>query len=138
MDNVEAISALGIRYDIPVHVDACLGGFLICFMRQAGYQVPEFDFRLPGVSSISADTHKYGYAPKGSSVIMYRHKTYLHYQFTITTDWPGGIYGSPTINGSRAGGIIAACWATMMFFGENGYVEATRQIIETTKFIERE
>ncbi|XP_058797826.1 sphingosine-1-phosphate lyase [Phymastichus coffea] len=138
MDNVKAISELGERFDVPVHVDACLGGFLICFMRKAGYEVADFDFRLPGVTSISADTHKYGYAPKGSSVIMYRHKKYRHHQFTITTDWPGGIYGSPTVNGSRAGGIIAACWATMMFLGERGYVEATRQIIETTRFIERE
>ncbi|KAG7190951.1 hypothetical protein KM043_007002 [Ampulex compressa] len=138
MDNIQAISELGLKYDIPVHVDACLGGFLICFMSDAGFNVPPFDFKLPGVTSISADTHKYGYAPKGSSVILYKEKKYRHFQYTITTDWPGGIYGSPTINGSRAGGIIAACWATLMFFGYNGYVEATKKIIQTTRYIELE
>lgn len=138
MDNIEAIAELGLKYKIPVHVDACLGGFLICFMPELGFKLPPFDFKLPGVTSISADTHKYGYAPKGSSVILYRDKKYRHHQYTITTDWPGGIYGSPTVNGSRAGGIIAACWATLMYFGYNGYLESTRKIVETTKYIEQE
>ncbi|XP_034943725.1 LOW QUALITY PROTEIN: sphingosine-1-phosphate lyase [Chelonus insularis] len=136
MDNIKDISELGLKYQIPVHVDACLGGFLLCFMPQAGFPIPDFDFKLPGVTSISADTHKYGFAPKGSSIILYRDKTYRHHQFTITTDWPGGIYGSPTINGSRAGGIIAACWASLMHFGYNGYLEATKKIIATTRYIE--
>ncbi|XP_011497779.1 PREDICTED: sphingosine-1-phosphate lyase [Ceratosolen solmsi marchali] len=138
MDDIEAIAKLGLRYNVPVHVDACLGGFLICFMRAAGYSVPEFDFRLEGVCSISADTHKYGYAPKGSSVVLYRDKKYRHHQFTITTDWLGGIYGSPTVNGSRAGGIIAACWATLLYFGHEGYVQSTKKVIDTTRFIEQE
>ncbi|XP_050449057.1 sphingosine-1-phosphate lyase [Cataglyphis hispanica] len=137
MDNIEAISELGVKYNIPVHVDACLGGFLTCFMPDAGYDVPLSDFRLAGVTSLSADTHKYGYAPKGSSIILYRNKMYRHYQYTVTTDWPGGIYGSPTVNGSRAGGIIASCWATLMFFGYNDYVESTKKIIGTTKYIEQ-
>lgn len=80
---------------------------------------------------------QYGYAPKGSSIILYRNKIYRHHQYTISTDWPGGIYGSPTINGSRAGGIIASCWATLMYFGYNDYVESTKKIIETTKYVER-
>ena len=136
MDNIEAISKLGEKYNIPVHVDACLGGFLICFMSEAGFNVPPFDFKLPGVTSISADTHKYAYAPKGSSIILYRNKKLRHYQYTITTDWPGGIYGSPTVSGSRAGGIIASCWAALMYFGHNGYLEATKKIVDTTKYIE--
>ncbi|KAJ9576573.1 hypothetical protein L9F63_025530, partial [Diploptera punctata] len=118
MDDIEAIAALGVEYNIPVHVDACLGGFVIAFMNDAGYKLPRFDFSLPGVTSISADTHK---AP----------------QFCVSTDWPGGVYGSPTVNGSRAGGIIAACWATMMYFGLEGYVDATRKIVETTKYMEK-
>lgn len=137
MDNIEAISQLGIKYNIPVHVDACLGGFLLCFMPNAGFSVPPFDFSLPGVTSISADTHKYGYAPKGSSIILYRNRKLRHHQYTITTDWPGGIYGSPTVSGSRAGGIIASCWATLMYFGYNEYLESTKKIIETTKYIEQ-
>lgn len=138
MDNIEGIAKLGLKYNIPVHVDACLGGFLIAFMRRAGYQLPPFDFALDGVTSMSADTHKYGFAPKGSSVILYSDVKYLNHQFTVTTDWPGGIYGSPTVNGSRAGGVIAATWATMLRFGEDGYTEATKSIIDTTKYLEGE
>lgn len=138
MDNIEAIAKLGKKYNIPVHVDACLGGFLIIFMKRAGYNVRPFDFSVDGVTSISADTHKYGFTPKGSSVIMYSDKVYRHYQYTVTTEWPGGVYGSPTVNGSRAGGIIAATWATMMNFGLDGYVEATKRIVDTARYIETE
>ncbi|XP_065095837.1 sphingosine-1-phosphate lyase [Ochlerotatus camptorhynchus] len=136
MDNIAAIAKLGKKYNIPVHVDACLGGFLIIFMRRAGYNVRSFDFSVDGVTSISADTHKYGFTPKGSSVILYSDKLYRHYQYTVTTEWPGGVYGSPTVNGSRAGGIIAATWATMMNFGLDGYVEATKRIVDTARYIE--
>ncbi|CAH1982781.1 unnamed protein product [Acanthoscelides obtectus] len=137
MDDIQAISELGLKYNIPVHVDSCLGGFLSCFMKDAGYPIPLCDFRLPGVTSISADTHKYGFTPKGSSVILYSHKKYRHFQYTVTTDWPGGVYGSPSVGGSRAGGNIAVCWATMLSFGKAGYVKATRDIIHTTKYIEK-
>ncbi|XP_038638628.1 sphingosine-1-phosphate lyase 1 [Scyliorhinus canicula] len=136
MDPVEEVAKLAVEYDIPLHVDACLGGFLIVFMEKAGYSLPPFDFRVEGVTSISADTHKYGYAPKGSSVVLYSNKRYRHYQFFVAPDWQGGIYASPTIAGSRPGGIIAACWATMMYMGEDGYVQATRKIIETARQIE--
>lgn len=138
IDDIEAIAKLGKKYNIPVHVDACLGGFLIIFMRRAGYPLKPFDFGVDGVTSISADTHKYGFTPKGSSVILYSDKIYRHYQYTVTTEWPGGVYGSPTVNGSRAGGIIAATWATMMNFGLEGYVEGTRRIIDTARYIEAE
>jgi len=137
IDDIEAIGALGVKYNIPVHVDACLGGFLIVFMKRAGYPLKNFDFRVKGVTSISVDTHKYGFTPKGSSVILYSEPKYRHYQFTVTTDWPGGVYGSPTVNGSRAGGVIAATWATLMFHGEDGYTEATKRIIDVTKYIEK-
>jgi len=137
MDDIQAIAALGRQYNIPVHVDACLGGFVIVFMAKAGFDLPPFDFSVPGVTSISADTHKYGYAPKGSSVVLYSEPKFRHYQFCVSTDWPGGVYGSPTVNGSRAGGIIAACWATMMYFGLEGYVDATKKIVETTKYMEK-
>ncbi|TDG50578.1 hypothetical protein AWZ03_002882 [Drosophila navojoa] len=137
MDDIEAIAALGVKYDIPVHVDACLGSFVVALVRHAGYQLRPFDFAVKGVTSISADTHKYGFAPKGSSVIMYSEKKFKDHQFTVTTDWPGGVYGSPTVNGSRAGGIIAACWATMMNFGYEGYLEATKRIVDTARYVER-
>lgn len=126
-------------------------------MPQCGYPVPLCDFTLPGVTSISADTHKYGFAPKGTSIILYRNVGYFiqlyfehinnynfnkrcryrHHQYTVTTDWPGGVYGSPSVCGSRAGGLVAVCWATLLNFGLDGYVQATRDIIHTTKYIEK-
>ncbi|XP_036334273.1 sphingosine-1-phosphate lyase [Rhagoletis pomonella] len=136
IDDIEAIGALGVKYNIPVHVDACLGSFVVALTREAGYKIPPFDFAVNGVTSISADTHKYGFAPKGSSIILYSDHKYLNHQFTVTTDWPGGVYGSPTVNGSRAGGIIAACWATMMSFGHEGYLEATKRIVDTARYVE--
>ncbi|XP_069546060.1 sphingosine-1-phosphate lyase 1 isoform X1 [Brachyistius frenatus] len=135
MDPVEEVAKLAVRYNLPLHVDACLGGFLIVFMAKAGYKLPPFDFTVKGVSSISADTHKYGYAPKGSSVILYSDKKYRQYQYFVAPDWQGGIYASPSVAGSRPGGIIAACWATMMHMGENGYVDATKKIISTARKI---
>jgi len=135
IDDIEDIAALGVRYGIPVHVDACLGGFLIAFMQEAGFPVKPFDFRVPGVTSISADTHKYGFAPKGSSTILYSSKKYRNFQWFSFPDWPGGIYATPTIGGSRAGGIVAACWAAMLFFGKDGYVKTTQEIITTTRKI---
>uniref|UniRef100_A0A673B847 sphinganine-1-phosphate aldolase n=1 Tax=Sphaeramia orbicularis TaxID=375764 RepID=A0A673B847_9TELE len=138
MDPIEEVAKLAVRYNIPLHVDACLGGFLIVFMAKAGYTLAPFDFRVKGVTSISADTHKYGYAPKGSSVILYSDKKYRQYQYFVAPDWQGGIYASPSVAGSRPGGIIAACWATMMHMGENGYVDATKKIISTTRKIRNE
>ncbi|XP_062436549.1 sphingosine-1-phosphate lyase 1 isoform X1 [Rhea pennata] len=139
MDPVEEVAKLAVEYKIPFHVDACLGGFLIAFMEKAGFPLKRpFDFRVKGVTSISADTHKYGYAPKGSSVVLYSDKKYRSYQFFVAPDWQGGIYASPTMAGSRAGGIIAACWATLMHMGESGYVEATKRIIKTARFLESE
>uniref|UniRef100_A0A1A8ICX0 sphinganine-1-phosphate aldolase n=1 Tax=Nothobranchius kuhntae TaxID=321403 RepID=A0A1A8ICX0_NOTKU len=138
MDPVEEVAKLAVRYNVPLHVDACLGGFLIVFMAKAGYSLAPFDFRVKGVTSISADTHKYGYAPKGSSVILYSDTKYRHYQYFVAPDWQGGIYASPSIAGSRPGGIIAACWATMMHMGHSGYVDATRRIISTARKIRTE
>ncbi|KAF6725658.1 Sphingosine-1-phosphate lyase 1 [Oryzias melastigma] len=135
IDPIEEVAKLAVRYNLPLHVDACLGGFLIVFMAKAGYPLAPFDFRVKGVTSISADTHKYGYAPKGSSVILYSEKKYRQYQYFVAPDWQGGIYASPSIAGSRPGGIIAACWATMMHMGENGYVDATKKIISTARKI---
>ncbi|KAM9618848.1 sphingosine-1-phosphate lyase 1 isoform 5-T6 [Trichechus inunguis] len=91
-----------------------------------------------GVIDPVPEVAKYGYAPKGSSVVLYSDKKYRNYQFFVATDWQGGIYASPTIAGSRPGGISAACWATLMHFGESGYVEATKQIIKTTRFLKSE
>ncbi|KAM9560954.1 sphingosine-1-phosphate lyase 1-like isoform 2-T2 [Salvelinus alpinus] len=138
IDPIEEVGKLALKYNLPLHVDACLGGFLIVFMAKANYPLAPFDFRVKGVTSISADTHKYGYAPKGSSVILYSDKKYRHYQYFVAPDWQGGIYASPSVAGSRPGGIIAACWATMMHMGEDGYIKATKKIIDTARTIKTE
>nr|AOO86838.1 sphingosine 1 phosphate lyase [Laodelphax striatellus] len=137
-DDVVAIAKLGLKYNIPVHVDCCLGGFLTAFMPAAGYTIQPFDFAVPGVTSLSADTHKYGFAPKGSSVVLYSNPKYHKHQFCVATEWPGGVYGSPSVCGSRSGGTIASCWAVMMLYGFDGYVKSTTRIIETSRYIERE
>ncbi|KAI8609826.1 pyridoxal phosphate-dependent transferase [Chytriomyces sp. MP71] len=136
IDDIPAISALAKKYKIPMHVDACLGGFIVPFAEKAGYPLPyHIDFRNEGVTSISCDTHKYGFAPKGSSVVMYRSKDIRTYQYFVTTEWPGGVYGSPSMAGSRPGALVAGCWAALMHFGESGYVESTRQIIHAARTI---
>ena len=97
--------------------------------------MPVIDFRLPGVTSMSVDTHKYGYAAKGTSVVLYRSAELRHYQYYTTTEWPGGLYFSPTIAGSRPGALSAACWASMLSIGEEGYLRATKAILETANVI---
>ena len=84
---------------------------------------------------MSADTHKYGYAAKGTSVVLYRGKALRHFQYYLTTDWPGGLYLSPTLAGSRPGALSAECWAAMLSIGEKGYLEATKRILETATYI---
>jgi sphinganine-1-phosphate aldolase len=131
IDPIEELSELARENDIGFHTDACLGGFILPWAAKLGYDIPPFDFRLPGVTSISVDTHKYGYAAKGSSVILYRSLELRRYQFYTTTDWPGGLYLSPTFAGSRPGALSATAWAAMLAIGEEGYKEIARKILET-------
>jgi sphinganine-1-phosphate aldolase len=131
IDPIEALSEIARSHSVGFHTDACLGGFLLPWAEKLGYPVPPFDFRLPGVTSMSADTHKYGYAAKGTSVVLYRGRELRHYQFYATTQWPGGLYFSPTLAGSRPGGLSAACWASMVSMGEQGYLDSARRILET-------
>ncbi|KAG9509649.1 Sphingosine-1-phosphate lyase 1, partial [Fragariocoptes setiger] len=139
IDPITQVSKIALHHNIPLHVDACLGGFLLPFMEEAGFRLDEsFNFTVPGVTSISVDTHKYGFAPKGTSVVMYRHEKFIHQQYSVQTDWPGGIYASPTLPGSRPGALIATCWAALMFHGKEGYVKSTQRIISTSYFIRDE
>lgn len=132
-DPIEQIAALGVKYDIPVHVDACLGSFVVATMNEAGFKMPNFDFRVPGVSSISCDTHKYGYAPKGTSILLFNDPEYMKYAFFSQPDWLGGIYATPTTGGSRSGALIATAWATMLYHGRSGYIEKSRKVVATTR-----
>lgn len=133
IDPIEEIGAYAKKRDIPFHVDGCFGGFFLPWMEKLGYELPRFDFRVPGVTSMSADVHKYGYGAKGASVVVYRSMDYLKHQFFVATDWPGGIYASPSMPGTRPGGPIAAAWAAMMALGEEGYLALTKQTMEAVK-----
>jgi len=135
IDPIEELSELARQRGIGFHTDACLGGFILPWAEKLGYPVPPFDFRLPGVTSMSADTHKYGYAAKGTSVVLYRRPELRRYQYFAAADWPGGLYFSPTFAGSRPGALSAACWAAMLSLGETGYLEAARRILETAAAI---
>ncbi len=137
IDPIEELSELARQHNIGFHTDACLGGFVLPWAEKLGYNVPRFDFRLPGVTSISVDTHKYGYAAKGTSVILYRGRELRHYQYYTTADWPGGLYFSPTFAGSRPGALSAACWAALTSIGAQGYMDATKRILETADKIKK-
>lgn len=130
IDPLGRLSDLAQEHDLWFHVDGCLGGFILPWIERLGYPIEPFDFRLPGLTSISADTHKYGYALKGTSVVLYRNKNFRKYQYFAFPDWPGGIYASPTTAGSRSGGLSAAAWAAMVYLGEKGYLKAARAIME--------
>lgn len=136
IDDIESLSDLAVKYNIPLHVDACLGSFIVSFLEKSKVhgdrKLPIFDFRAPGVTSISCDTHKYGFAPKGSSIIMYRDSKLRECQYYILSDWTGGMYGSPTLAGSRPGALMAGCWATLINIGEAGYSQLCYNIVSTT------
>ncbi len=135
VDPIAELSEVAYARGVGFHTDCCLGGFVLPFAEKLGYPVPPFDFRLRGVTSMSADTHKYGYAAKGTSVVLYRSRELRRYQFFRATDWPGGLYASPTFAGSRPGALSASCWAAMVTMGEEGYLDATRRILETADAI---
>jgi len=135
IDDINSLSKLAIKRKIPLHVDCCLGSFLVPFLDKAGFETELFDFRLKGVTSISCDTHKYGFAPKGSSTVLYRTASLRTYQYFISPDWAGGVYASPSIAGSRPGALIAGCWASLMSVGENGYISSCNTIVGATKKI---
>lgn len=133
VDPIPELAALAQRRGILMHVDACLGGYLLPFLERAGEPVAPFDFRVPGVTSMSADLHKYGYAAKGASVVLYRTRALRRHQFFAYADWPGGLYGSPSMAGSRGGGPIAAAWAVLMHLGERGFIELAKKTMAATR-----
>jgi sphinganine-1-phosphate aldolase len=135
IDDISALSKLAVKRKVPLHVDCCLGSFLVPFLERAGFDTELFDFRLKGVTSISCDTHKYGFAPKGNSTVLYRNSSLRTYQYFISPDWSGGVYASPSIAGSRPGALIAGCWASLMSVGEAGYIDACHSIVGATKKI---
>ncbi len=121
IDPVEAIGAIAERHGLWLHVDACVGGILAPFVRRLGRNVPAFDFAVPGVTSISADLHKSGYAAKPASTVNFRTKEHREFARFSMDDWPSGAYSSLTFTGTRPGGAIAAAWAAMQYLGQEGY-----------------
>lgn len=132
IDPIAQLSEVVLEKNAYLHVDGCLGGWILPWGQELGYpNIPVFDFRLPGVTSISADTHKYGYGLKGTSVLAWRDPSFRQYQYYKMTDWKGGAYASPGIAGSRSGGLLAATWASMVHLGKSGYLERAKKIFDT-------
>lgn len=130
IDDIVSLGQLGLQHNIPVHVDACIGGYLLPFMVMAGANLPPFDFAVPGVTSMSADIHKYGFAAKGCSCILYKNLDLFKFQCFVHTEWPGGLFASPALLGTRPGGAYAAAWAAIQANGVQGYIEMAKQTME--------
>lgn len=130
VDPIPEIAELAASVGANCHVDACMGGFVLPFAEMLGRDVPPWDFRVDGVHSISADIHKLGYAPKGVSVILHRTKELRRYQTFVFSDWLGGFYASPNLQGTRSGLPMAAAWAVMQHLGIDGYVDLTRTTLD--------
>jgi len=130
IDPLSDLSDIALEHGVGFHVDGCLGGFILPWIEKLGYTVPTFDFRLPGLTSMSSDTHKFGFGLKGTSVVLYRNKKLRRYQFFQVPDWQGGLYASPTMAGSRSGGLTASTWASMVYLGQEGYLRAAEAIMK--------
>ncbi|MCX7606996.1 MAG: aminotransferase class V-fold PLP-dependent enzyme [Bacteroidia bacterium] len=135
VDPIPQIAELAQRKGLLFHVDACVGGFILPFLERIGLPIPPFDFRVEGVTSLSVDLHKYGYTPKGASVILYRERALRRHQFFVYGGWNGGIYASSSFSGTRSAGAIAAAWAVLQYLGETGFVAAAQAAWETTRRI---
>ena len=130
IDPIPELAALATECGANMHVDACMGGFVLPFLERLGHAVPPWDFRVEGITTMSADLHKLGYTPKGASVILHRTKALRRYQTFTFDDWLGGFYASPNLAGTRSGAPIAAAWAVLQRLGESGYLDLTRQMLD--------
>ncbi|WP_334141127.1 pyridoxal phosphate-dependent decarboxylase family protein [Rhabdothermincola sp.] len=133
IDPIAELAAVAAEAGANFHVDACMGGFVLPFMEELGYELPPWDFRVEGVTSISADLHKLGYAPKGASVIVHRDKELRRYQTFVFDGWLGGFYASPGMQGTRPGLPIALAWATLQHLGMEGYLRLTKIAIDAAR-----
>ena len=136
VDPIPELGAIAERHGLWLHIDACVGGYIAPFARRLGAPIPDFDFAVPGVASMSADLHKYGFAAKGASVVLYRDEAAFRNQAFVFEDWSRGRYETQSLVGTRAGGAIAAAWAVMNYLGEEGYLDKTRRILATRRHIE--
>jgi sphinganine-1-phosphate aldolase len=132
VDPISELAELARERGVGMHVDGCLGGYLLPFGEQLGLPIPPFDFRVPGVTSISADTHKYGYGLKGTSTLLFRDRELRNRCYFFMPDWSGGKYFSPGIEGSRSDGLLAATWASLVSIGREGYRTYAKRIFDTS------
>lgn len=132
-DPIKELGELALRYHLWLHVDACIGGFLLHYFKKLGEPVKAFDFTISGVSSMSVDLHKYAYTPKGASVILYRNKELRRYQYFAHTAWTGYPVINTTLQSTKSGGPLAACWATMKYIGEQGYMTLSEKVLNARK-----
>ena len=137
IDPIEELGELAVAREVWLHVDACVGGYFAPFAKMNGVDLPPFDFSVPGVRSISADLHKYGYAAKGASTLFHRSEEQREFQVFSCDAWPVGTMTTPTTAaGTRPGGAIASAWAVLHYLGEDGYREKARQVIRTRERLE--
>lgn len=137
VDPIPELAALASGRGVLMHVDACLGGWMLPWWERLGEPVPPWDFRVPGVTSLSADIHKYGYCFKGASLVMYHEPEMVQHQWFLYDEWPGGLYGSVTAAGTRPAAPIAGAWATINFLGESGYLAKAVQVRDATRAFQR-
>jgi glutamate/tyrosine decarboxylase-like PLP-dependent enzyme len=133
MDPVEDLAALAAEVGVGCHVDACIGAFVLPFLQRLGHKVPPFDFALPGVTTMSADIHKYGYVPKGASVLLHREDDWFELQGFLYDKWGAGLYGSAVVAGARPAAPIACSWAVLNYLGVEGFTQITAGLAETTR-----
>jgi len=127
VDDIPAIASLAAEHGANCHVDACMGGVTLAYLERLGEPIKPWNLKVPGVSSISVDLHKFGYTSKGASVIMYANKHLRSFQGFVTDKWLGGLYGSSGVLGTKSGGSMASAWAVMNFLGDDGYLRLTKQ-----------
>lgn len=137
VDPIEELAAVALKHDVLMHVDACVGGYMLPWVERLGYPVPKFDFRVEGVTSMSMDLHKYGYTAKGASCVLYKNSEIRKKQYFVYSGWNGGIYASPSVAGTRPGGCIAAAWAVLNYLGEDGYMRIAKEVMEAAEKIKK-
>ena len=135
VDPIRELGEIALEHGLLLHVDACMGGFLLPYFRRLGAPVPDFDFSVPGVTSISMDFHKYAFAAKGASVVLYRNKELRRHQIYTCAQWTGYTVVNPTIQSTKSAGPLAAAWAVLHFIGDDGYLEIARQVMDATRRI---
>lgn len=136
IDPIPEMAAIALRHGINFHTDACVGGFALPFLKKLGEDIPPFDFSIPGVSTMSADLHKYGFAARGTSLILYRDTVHQERSRFVLNQWSAGPYSTPTLAGSRPGGVVAAAWAIMQRLGERGYLRLNKEMLDLTRYLQ--